>query len=103
MLIFFAPLAFSKNRSVYFEPKIVTLDGVIVTLKFPGSPNYESIKNGDLDETGAYLVLDHPIDLKSMPKIQIGNDVPEKNVKLIQLIVFDDDNWKYLKEGLERR
>lgn len=87
------------NRAVYFEPKTVALEGTVVTLKFPGPPNYESIKNGDKDETGPYLILDNPIDIKLSPNIQIGNDEPTKNVKLIQLIVLNDSDWDKMKEG----
>lgn len=100
LLIFFIPsFSFAKNQLVYFEPKIVKLSGVIKILKFPGQPNYESIKNGDADETGPYLILNNPIDIRLMPKIQIGNDNFEKNVKLLQLVVLNDDDWKNVEEG----
>src|SRR3990167_8533425 len=92
-------LSIAKNQKVYFEPKVVDLEGTIRTLKFPGPPNYESIKNGDADETGPYLILKNPIDIKLVPKIQIGNDEPENNVKFIQLAVSNDNDWKKVKEG----
>lgn len=88
-----------KNQLVYFEPKSVKLNGMIKMLTFPGPPNYESIKNGDADETGPYLILSNPIDIKLVPRVQIGNDEPEKNVKLIQLVVHHDNDWKKIKEG----
>ena len=99
MIFSLSSLSIAKNQRVYFEPKIVELEGTIRTLKFPGPPNYESIKNGDADESGAYLILKNPIDVKLVPKIQIGNDEPENNVKFIQLAVSNDNDWKKVKEG----
>jgi len=87
------------NQTVYFEPKVVELDGTIITLKFPGPPNYESIKDGDRDETGPYFILNNPIDIKPTPNIQMGNDEPTNNVKLVQLIVLNDSHWSKVKEG----
>src|SRR3990167_9100760 len=95
LLILFIPsLVIAKNQVVYFEPTLVELSGVIKTLQFPGPPNYESIKKGDRDESGPYLILDNPIDIELTPKIQIGNDEPRQNVKLIQLIVHTNSDWK---------
>jgi hypothetical protein len=94
-----SPSSIAKNQLVYFEPKTVELIGIIKILKFPGAPNYESIKNGDADETGPYLILNNPIDITPEPKIQIGNDEPEKNVKLIQLVVHNDNDWQKVKGG----
>ena len=89
----------AKNQLVYFEPKYVEINGVIRTLQFPGPPNYESIKNGDADETGPYLLLNNPIDVTLIPKFQNDNDIPEKNVKLLQLVVQNNNDWGKIKEG----
>ncbi len=67
-------------------------------LKFPGSPNYTSIKEGDRDETGPYLVLTATIDIQSNPHIH-ANDTTEKHVKLIQVVVKHKRNWDKIKEG----
>lgn len=99
MIVFISSASVAKTPHVFFEPVVVKLEGTIRTLKFPGPPNYESIKNGDADETGPYLILNNPIDIQLVPKIQIGNDEPEKNVKLIQLVVRDNNDWRYVKEG----
>jgi len=99
LIIYIAsPFSMAKNRIVYYEPKVVDLCGVIIILQFPGPPNYESIKNGDADETGGYLMLNKPIDVTLLPKI-VSNDSPEKNVKLIQLVVFNQRFWQKIKEG----
>jgi hypothetical protein len=89
----------AKNKVVYYEPKLVDLNGSIITLKYPGPPNYESIKNGDAEEIGAYLILKKPIDVKTLSNVEIGNDEYEKNIKLIQLIVLNHAYWSKLKEG----
>lgn len=99
LIMLIIPQLSLANQTVYFEPKVVELDGTIVTLKFPGPPNYESIKNGDRDETGPYLILSNPIDIKLSLNVQTGNDEPAKNVKLIQLIILNDSDWDKVKEG----
>lgn len=102
MLVIFYSLSSSsiaKNQLVYFEPQLVELNGVIKMLTFPGPPNYENTKNGDADETGPYLILNNPIDVRLVPKVQIGNDEPENNVKIIQLVVCNDKDWQKVKEG----
>jgi len=99
LLILIIPQLSLANQIVYFEPRTVELEGIIVTLKFPGPPNYESIKNGDRDETGPYLILNNPIDIKLSSNVQMGNDEPTNPVKLIQLIVLNDHDWDKVKEG----
>jgi len=99
LLMLIIPQFSLANQTVYFEPRTVTLDGTVITLKFPGPPNYESIKSGDRDETGPYLILDNPIDIKLSSNAQMGNDEPTKNVKLIQLIILNDCDQDKVKEG----
>jgi hypothetical protein len=99
LFFFISPLSIAKNRTVYFEPKVSTLSGTIIILTFPGQPNYQNIEDGDAKETGAYLVLDEPVDVKLVQKIQMDNDEPENNVKMIQLAVQNDEDWKKLENG----
>lgn len=99
IIIFTSSFSIAKNQLVYFEPKFVEINGVIKTLKFPGPPNYRSIKDGDADETGPYLILNNPIDVQLIPKLQSDNDEPEKNVKILQLVVQNDNDWGKVKEG----
>ncbi len=71
---------------LHYEPVIVELTGKIEQQTFPGSPNYESILDGDEAEKGWYLRLDRPIDA-----IVKKNDAPssesenELNVKIVHL------------------
>lgn len=98
-IFFISPFAMANNQIVYFEPTDVTLTGDIITLTFPGPPNYESIKNGDKEETGPYLILTDPIDIKRQPNTQASIDEPQPNVKLLQLVVVNNDDWKHVKHG----
>lgn len=98
--LFFVPLiSLGKNQSFYFEPKISELYGTVAILTLPGPPNYLSIKNGDEAETGAYLVLDEPVDVKLASKVQMGNDEPENNISIIQLVLKNDKDWKKMENG----
>lgn len=99
IMFFTSTLCIAKNQEVYFEPKNVELTGVIVMLEFPGPPNYESIKNGDKAETGPYLILNNPIDIKPMQNAQTNTDTTTKNVKLLQLVVLNNNDWKDIKQG----
>lgn len=102
LLILFIPIiSVSKNMVVYYEPKLVELTGTIKRLTFPGPPNYESIRKGDANETGPYLILKNPIDVTLYHNIEIGNDEPEKNVKILQLVVYNDEDWPKIKEGAQ--
>ncbi len=96
--IFLMSSIYAKNQTVFYEPHLTLLTGEIKMLKFPGPPNYTSIKDGDRDETGPYLVLNVPIDIKSNFHIQ-GNDTTEKNVKLVQVVVKNKRNWDKIREG----
>lgn len=91
--------AIAANQLVYYEPTIAKLTGLIRLLKFPGPPNYESIKNGDANETSAYLILNKPINIALTPKIQIGNDTPENNIKMLQLIVLNNSDLRKILAG----
>lgn len=96
--ILFSCTIFAKNKMVFYEPHPTLLTGVIKILKFPGPPNYTSIKNGDRDETGPYLILSSPIDVKSNTHIQTNNTI-EKNVMLVQVVVKHNSDWNKIKEG----
>lgn len=98
-LFLFSPLAMAKNQIFYYQPKSVELTGIIKILTFPGPPNYESVKKGDLREKGIYLILKNPVDIELVPNTeQMSNDELEKNVKIIQLVVYRDVGWGKFKK-----
>lgn len=68
-----------------YEPASVTLSGTLERKTFPGSPNYESVANGDEPETGFYLALSTPI--CAVGTADSENPETHRNVKLVQLIL----------------
>lgn len=100
VLCLFSSICYASNQTVFFEPKETTLTGVVTVLTFPGPPNYESIKNGDKAENGAYIVLKTPVDIEIAPnEKQVINDKSTKNVQVIQLVVLNDKDRKEIKKG----
>lgn len=99
LIMLFPIMGLANNQTLYYEPRLVTLTGIIKILKFPGPPNYTSIKDGDSEETGAYLLLEKPIDVAIDSQIKDSNNQPEKNVVLLQLVVRNNHYWDKIKEG----
>jgi hypothetical protein len=98
IVYFFIPTTFAKNQIVYYEPKIVTLTGMIKFKTFPGPPNYESIEAGDDAETCPYLFLDHTVDVVVPEDDANSEDEPEKNLKVMQIAVDEEtSNWSWSK------
>jgi hypothetical protein len=100
-LFLISSFAMAKNQAVYYEPNPVTLIGFVKHITFPGPPNYESIKEGDLNETGPYLILKNPIDAYPAPNRteMDNNDELEKNVSILQIVMPQNIPWKKVKEG----
>ncbi|MCX7115014.1 MAG: hypothetical protein NTW08_03785 [Gammaproteobacteria bacterium] len=65
LCLFLIGAVIAKNKTFFYEPHLTSLTGEIKMLKFPGPPNYTSIKEGDRDETGPYLILTAPIDIQN--------------------------------------
>jgi hypothetical protein len=99
-IMLFPIVTFASNQTLYYEPKAIEVTGVIKKLKFPGPPNYTSIKNGDAAEIGSYLLLDKPVDIEADPEMGKDNEKqPEKNVSLVQLVVTNQHNLDKIREG----
>lgn len=98
-IMLFPIMCLANNQTLYYDPRVVTLAGIIKILKFPGPPNYTSVKDGDLEETGAYLLLEKPIDVAIASQVKDSNNQPEKNVVLLQLVVRNSHHWIKIKEG----
>lgn len=95
-------LSYANNKTVYYEPSITKLSGIITIKVSPGPPNYESIKKGDAAETGYYLVLDQPVDVDLLPNVRIlenDTDEPTKNIKVMQLVIMHNSDWPKIKEN----
>lgn len=87
------------NQLIHYEPEIVRLEGIVETQVFPGPPNYCCIKDGDRIERGPYLRLDKPADVDLISNAEIFNNEPERNVKIMQIVVWNQDHWKLVKNG----
>ncbi len=100
--VFLAPLCLAQNKIKHYDPMVEQLNGTVAILIFPGKPNYTSIKNGDAIERCPYLLLDKPIDVtmktKNTSKSQESYE-PEKNIRLVQLVVTNHTDWKFMRNG----
>jgi uncharacterized protein DUF4431 len=74
-----------------YEPKVVSLSGVIVRETHPGRPNYESIANGDEPETIWVLKLKKAICVLASDDINVKAD----NEKEIQLVLEAEQYKRY--------
>ena len=70
---------------VYYEPAVISVDGVLETHIFPGPPNYENIVEGDKPEKCFYLRLDRMInDVIPDPKETYSWEA-ERDIEIMQL------------------
>jgi hypothetical protein len=76
-----------------YEPASNNLCGKIVRLTYPGPPNYESVKAGDLPETYWYLFLDNAVCVAQAPADDVN--VSEKSIREIQLVLSDKQYQEY--------
>ena len=72
-----------------FEPEQAQLSGVVESMVFPGSPNFESIANGDEPEKTLILRLDEGICVQGVPGTDFGSEIIN-DVKSVDLLV---DNY----------
>lgn len=80
-----------------YEPAQVFLHGELVRKTYPGPPNFESIADGDAEETGFYLRLAKPV---CMLEGKAGSDnVAQKNIRLVQL-VLDKEGYAHWRPKL---
>lgn len=98
LFFLFSLTCFAKNPVYRYEPDKVTLEGTLELQTFPGRPNYESIKGGDEIETQWFMRLGRAIDIETNPLDTTGPWDPEKNVKVVQVII-DDKDWKKVGKG----
>lgn len=75
----------------------VSLTGTIRSRVFAGPPNYESIKRGDRKETATILTLVDAICMTATNATGDSFDVPETDVKEVQLVISKPAHWKTLK------
>lgn len=76
----------------------VSLTGKVQSRVFPGPPNYVSIKRGDLPETAFILTLTTPTCTTNKTADDI--DVPETDIREVQLVITKPSDWKLIKRLL---
>ncbi len=84
-----APEILLGRRLLRYEPAIVECRGRLRLVYFPGSPNYQSIKDGDKREGVYILELEEPFDIAAAndPNKPLNDSEGwGKNVQRIQLI-----------------
>ncbi len=94
-------IAKSNNQVYFYQPEKVTLSGKLFQKTYPGPPNYESVKNGDVPEKGWYLQLDKKIDVIINEKKRVPentNDEIEKGVNVIQLALPYEKYDEYMRK-----
>lgn len=78
------PIVSNRQQVLEYEPVPVTLTGVIWTADFPGPPNYEDIKKGDVAEHHSFLRLRNPVTVKGNPN-ELANSETETNITDISI------------------
>jgi hypothetical protein len=87
----------SAQKCLEYGPR-VSLTGTLRAKVFPGPPNYESIKRGDRKERAIILTLvARTCTTGNDPQ---GVDVPETNIREMQLVVTKSAHWKTVERRL---
>jgi hypothetical protein len=81
----------AATQCLQYEPKVVSLSGVIVRETHPGPPNFESIANGDEPRTIWVLKLNKAICVFASDDVNVKED----NEKEIQLALKDEQYKRY--------
>jgi hypothetical protein len=77
--------------TVFYEPSITELKGMLYQKTYPGPPEYYSVEHGDIPESPLFLILTEPVDvLLAEPEAEPFNQ-PEVGVREIQIIFSKDD------------
>jgi len=77
----------SQHVCLRYEPEVVAVTGVLTRKVFPGPPNYESIQQGDQEETGFYLEPSSPVCMMGSRNPAKDDNGPIAEVRLIQLVL----------------
>lgn len=88
----------STGISVYYEPEVISVEGILEKHTFPGRPNYADIAEGDEPERGLYVRLDEVIkQVMPNPKETYSWEA-ENDIAVMQLSVDSKQYWSF-KEG----
>ena len=88
----------ATDMSVYYEPAIISIEGILEKHTFPGRPNYANIAEGDEPERGVYLRLDAVIKQVMPNPKEIYSWEAENDITVMQLSVDPKQYWSF-REG----
>src|SRR5262245_40735265 len=86
------------TQCLEYEPKVVSLSGVIVRETHPGPPNFESVANGDEPRTIWVLKLDNAICVLASDDVNVKED----NEKEIQLVLKAEQYRRNIRYIVQR-
>src|SRR5262245_44577424 len=90
----------SAQKCLEYGPA-VSLTGTLRSKVFAGPPNYESIKRGDRKETAIILAL--VTGACTTGNDSNGVDVPERDIREMQLVVGKSEDWKIVRRFRGKR
>jgi len=85
----------NAEKCLKYGPTI-TLTGTLRSQAFPGPPNYESIKRGDLKETAIILTLTAPTCVTGEDPLGVSGP-SETGVRKVQLVVLKTAHWRTIR------
>lgn len=89
----------AAGECLRYEPVKVNLSGRLLRKTYPGPPNFESVAEGDLPETGYYLKLSSPLCTQAQEGEEAGG---HQDLQMVQL-VLDQEQYEALRPLLGKR
>jgi hypothetical protein len=89
----------SNESKVHDYGKKTTLEGIVETRVYPGPPNYESVRNGDLAEHIWLIKLNSPINLRDDGDPTSNNEA-ENDIRALQLVIQWPKNERLLEQSI---
>jgi hypothetical protein len=99
--VFLSAYSFAHAQECVKYDTSVTLTGTLRSQVFPGPPNYESIKRGDRKERAIILTMATPV--CTTGDNPSGFDVPETNIRDLQLVITNASHWRIVERRLRKR
>jgi hypothetical protein len=100
MLTLFFCASASSQQCLEYGP-IVTLTGTLRSQIYPGPPNFESIKRGDLKETALILALTKPACVNRNDRADQA--IAESGIRRMQLVIRNNAHWKIVRRLMGKR
>ncbi len=92
-----------KEQCFKYETTVITLTGTIKKEVHPGTPNYESIANGDEALVYWFLYLDKPVCVSATIVNGEVEDDEERNIRKVQIVPMEDHLYDKAKEKVNKK